>query len=84
MTIRVRVVYIIKHIHAFNLLNISIIRAVYPGGVYVWRLILKNHPNDYHANRSYRNFIENHKKINPKKKIKHINRRLFEKFYITL
>ena len=42
VTTRVYVVYMFgKHIHALNLLNISIIRGVFPECVYVWRLILK-------------------------------------------
>ena len=42
MTTRVRVVYMFdKHVHALNLLNISIIIGIFMGRVRVWRLILK-------------------------------------------
>ena len=39
------VVYVLdKHVHAFNFLNFSIVRAYIPGCVCVWRLILKKIP----------------------------------------
>ena len=42
VTTRVCVVYMFnKHIHALNLLIVSIITNVFRGRVYVWRLILK-------------------------------------------
>ena len=42
MTTRVRVVYMFnKHVHALNLLTVSIITSVFRGRVRAWRLILK-------------------------------------------
>ena len=42
MTTHVRVMYVLdKHVHALNLLTVSIVRGNFPEHARVWRLFLK-------------------------------------------